>query len=125
MTYRHAEDLVELAPAYDIVSTMPYIPRDTMALTMEGSKQFPDRTRLAKFVRQITGKSDKAAQELLDQVRQGVEAALREAADYGRRYPDANRFVARVSEVMNVGISRLTDGLAPTVPVEVEFGPAP
>ena len=55
--YRHAEDQVELRPAYDIVSTMPYSPRDTMALTMEESKEFPDRARLLKFVRQVTGKS--------------------------------------------------------------------
>lgn len=106
--YRHAEDLVELAPAYDIVSTMPYIPGDTMALTMDESKKFPDRARLVRFVRLVTGKSQKAAQELLEQVRQGVEAALQETDDYGRQHADAARFVERLTAVMKAGIARLT-----------------
>lgn len=105
--YRHAEDLVELAPAYDIVSTMPYSPRDTMALTMEGSKEFPDRARLLKFVRLVTGKSQKGAQELLEQVRQGVEVALQHARDYGRQHADAARFVERLTAVMKAGMVRL------------------
>jgi serine/threonine-protein kinase HipA len=108
--YRHAEDQVELAPAYDIVSTMPYIPRDTLALTMDDSKQFPDRTRLLKFVRRVTAKSDKAAQELLEEVRKGVKVAQQHADDYGRQHADAARFVERLSAVMKAGIARLTGG---------------
>lgn len=108
--YRHAEDQVELAPAYDIVSTMPYVPRDTMALTMDDSKQFPDRARLLRFVRHVTGKSAKVAQELLEQVRQGVEVAQQEADDYGRQHADAARFVERFSAVIKAGIVRLSGG---------------
>jgi serine/threonine-protein kinase HipA len=51
--YRHPEDVVELAPAYDLVSTRPYLPRDSLALTMDGSKQFPDRQRMIRFVRHV------------------------------------------------------------------------
>jgi len=108
--YRHAEDQVELAPAYDIVSTMPYIPRDTLALTMDDSKQFPDRTRLRKFVRQVTGKSDKSAQGLLEEVRLGVYVAQQQADDYGRQHADAARFVERLSAVFKAGMTRLTGG---------------
>jgi hypothetical protein len=50
--YRHPDDEVSLAPAYDIVSTLPYMPRDTLALELSGTKAFPDRARLLKFVRQ-------------------------------------------------------------------------
>jgi hypothetical protein len=69
--------------------------------------QFPDRTRLLKFVRQVTGKSDKAAQELLDQVRQGVEVARQHADRYGRKHVDAAQFVERLSAVMKEGMARL------------------
>jgi serine/threonine-protein kinase HipA len=107
LLYRHAEDQVELAPAYDIVSTMPYMPRDIMALTMDDSKQFPDRARLLRFVRHVTGKSDKSAQELLEQVRQGVKVAQQHADDYGSQHADAARFVARLGAVMKAGMMRL------------------
>jgi len=111
--YRHAEDQVELAPAYDIVSTMPYISRDTMALTMDDSKQFPDRARLLKFVRHVTGKTDKAAQELLGEVRLGVEVAQKHADDYRRQHANAARFVERLSAVIKEGMARLTGGPGP------------
>ena len=105
--YRHPEDEVALAPAYDIVSTGPYIPDDTLALEMSGTKKFPDRVRLLKFVRQVTGKTDKAARQLLEQVGIGIDVALQLAADYGRQHADAAGFVERISEVMRAGSMRL------------------
>lgn len=105
--YKHPEDEVSLAPAYDIVSTLPYIPKDSLALEMSGTKQFPDRARLLKFVRQVTGKTEKAAQQLLDQVGTGIDVALQHAADYGRQHADAAGFVERVSAVMRAGLERL------------------
>jgi serine/threonine-protein kinase HipA len=105
--YRHPEDEVTLAPAYDIVSTLPYTPKDTLALELSDSKEFPDRTRLLKFVRQVTGKTGKAAQKLLDQAAVGVDVALRHAAAYGREHRDAAEFVRRISAVMTAGKDRL------------------
>jgi Uncharacterized protein related to capsule biosynthesis enzymes len=105
--YQHPEDEVALAPAYDIVSTLPYVPKDTLALEMSGSKEFPHRARLLKFVRQVTGKTEKAAQQLLDQAGGGVDVALQHAADYGRQHADAAGFVERISAVMHAGLKRL------------------
>jgi len=105
--YRHPEDEVTLAPAYDIVSTLPYTPKDTLALELSNSKEFPDRTRLLRFVRQVTGKTGKAAQKLLDQAAVGVDVALQHAAAYGREHRDAAEFVQRISAVMTAGKHRL------------------
>jgi serine/threonine-protein kinase HipA len=105
--YRHAEAQVQLAPAYDLISTLLYIPRDSLALTLEGSKEFPQRTRLLKFVRHVTGKTEKAATKLLDQVRDGVRAALSLATKYGRENKGTSRFVERITAVMNEGLARL------------------
>jgi serine/threonine-protein kinase HipA len=119
--YKHTEDVVGLAPAYDIISTVPYVRRDSLALTMDGSKRFPDRTRLVRFVRHVTGKSDQAAQHLLDEVRQGADMALEHAVEYCRRYADAAAFVERLCDVVKAGIARLTDGRAPTALVEIDL----
>lgn len=105
--YRHPEDEVTLAPAYDIVSTLPYLPKDTLALELCGSKQFPDRARLLQFVRQVTGKTSKAAQQLLEQAAGGVDAALRYAHEYGRRHHNATQFVERITAVLRAGKNRL------------------
>jgi serine/threonine-protein kinase HipA len=107
--YRHAEDRVELAPAYDMVSTVPYLSRDSLALTMDGSKEFPDRARLVKFIRTVTGaRSERAANQLLEQVKTGVDECMKQAAAYGRKNRDAGPFVERLRETLKAGLQRLT-----------------
>jgi serine/threonine-protein kinase HipA len=105
--YRHAEATVELAPAYDIVSTQPYLPKDTLALTLGESKEFPSAARLRKFVRQVTGKTEKAAARVLERVRVGVEAAIAQAKDHAKRRREAKGFVERLVAVMRAGVERL------------------
>jgi serine/threonine-protein kinase HipA len=105
--YRHAEAKVELAPAYDIVSTQPYLPKDTLALTLGESKEFPSGARLRRFVRQVTGKTEKAAARVLEQVGVGVAAATSQAKDYAKRRREAKGFVERLVAVMRAGVERL------------------
>jgi serine/threonine-protein kinase HipA len=105
--YRHAEDEVRFAPAYDVVSTRVYLPRDTLALTLDGSKEFPDRTRLKKFVRGVTGKTEKAAGEVLEQVKNGVLEAISQATAYAKKNRDAGQFAERIVGVMRAGLDRL------------------
>jgi len=105
--YRHAEDVVAIAPAYDLVSTQVYLPKDSLALTLQASKEFPSRSRLIAFVRQVTGKTEKAATLLLEQVRAGAEAAISQAEKYARRHKDANAFIERLTNVMRAGVERL------------------
>lgn len=46
-----ADDDARLSPVYDLVCTVVWIPRDTLALGLYGSKAWPDRRRLEKFGR--------------------------------------------------------------------------
>jgi serine/threonine-protein kinase HipA len=105
--YRHAEDRVELAPAYDIVSTQPYLPKDSLALALDGSKEFPRHARLIKFVRHVTGKTQRAATRVLEQCRTGADTAIAQARKYGKRHKDAKPFVERLIGVIQAGIERL------------------
>jgi serine/threonine-protein kinase HipA len=47
--YSDVQGRAELAPVYDLITTTAYIPGDTMALTLEGSKKWPDRRKLIKL----------------------------------------------------------------------------
>lgn len=38
-----------LAPVYDLVSTLPYLPKDAMALTLNGTTDWPDRKALIRL----------------------------------------------------------------------------
>jgi len=104
--YDDPESQVKFAPAYDLVSTTPYIPKDTLALELGGTKRFPDRKQLIRFVRHVTGASERAASQLLDQVAHGVSAAIAAAKNYAKQHPDAGRFVERLVAAMTRGHER-------------------
>lgn len=114
VAYETPESEVRLAPAYDIVATTPYVPRDTLALTLNSSKAFPERDPLIRFMRGVTSKSRRAVAEMLERVAYGVSVSIAQAQVYGRRYADARPFSDRLVEVMKRGLHRL--GLSP-VPV--------
>jgi serine/threonine-protein kinase HipA len=107
VVYANPEGEVHLAPAYDIVSTTPYLPQDTLALTLGGSKRFPAREALLKFIREVTGPSARAATALLDQVAHGVNVAIAEAGQYAKEHRNASRFAERLTEVLTRGLDRL------------------
>lgn len=47
--YDDAAGEVTLAPTFDVITTTPYLPQDCLALTLEGTKRWPDAKRLEKF----------------------------------------------------------------------------
>ena len=107
VTYETPEREVRLAPAYDLISTTPYIPRDTLALRLDDSKAFPRREQLIRFMRFVTSRTQRAALELLDRVAYGVSVSIAQAADYGRKHTQARTFANRLTEAMKRGLERL------------------
>jgi len=107
LIYRNPQEPIRLAPAYDLVSTTPYIPRDTLALTLNGTKQFPDRDQLIRFIRTVTGKTQPSAIQLLEQVALGVAAAIQEAKTYGKQHRIARAFSERLVATLSRGLTRL------------------
>lgn len=58
----------KLAPIFDIVSTVPYIPNDTMALSLTGSKRWPKWKVLQQFAKQHCGLNSKTTTQAVDEV---------------------------------------------------------
>lgn len=70
----------KLAPTFDVVTTKVYIPHDIMALTMAGSKKWPDRKKLITFAVDHCGFQTRQAIRILEEVKQGVMKARQELA---------------------------------------------
>ena len=66
----------DLSPAYDLVSTIPYIPNDALALGFGGSKSFSgiDRDRIEKFARVARIPFQTALDQCRDTVEETKEA---------------------------------------------------
>ncbi|MDD5393576.1 MAG: type II toxin-antitoxin system HipA family toxin [Thiothrix sp.] len=105
--YDDPEGEVQFAPAFDIVSTTPYIPNDTLALLFGGSKSFPERKALLIFARQFCNINERRASRLLEWVAHGLEATLPELQAYQRENPAFVAIGERIQAVWKQGIAAI------------------
>ena len=66
----------KLAPIFDVVSTVPYIKNDSMALTLTGSKRWPKWKVLEKFAISHCGLTKKKAGVILEEVYRAAQETL-------------------------------------------------
>lgn len=85
-----------LSPAYDLVSTIQYMPHDTIALNLARSKRFED-VSLASFER-LARKLDLGSADVLPIVQAAVEATLQSWSDIQAGLPLPAEFKRRIEE---------------------------
>jgi len=66
----------QLAPIYDVISTVPYLPNDTMALSLTGSKRWPKWKVLQQFGKQHCALNSKKINQATDEVEQASQLIL-------------------------------------------------
>lgn len=104
--YRNPESDIRLAPAYDIVSTTPYQPRDTLALSLAESKRFPDKVTLVAFGRRACDLPAARVTALLHQVAEGVVKATGMIRVYAKEKPNFETAASRLVSVFERGLGR-------------------
>jgi len=105
--YENPEGEVRLAPAYDIISTTPYLPNDTLALLFGGSKQFPNRKALLTFARQFCNLPERRAAHLLEWVAHGLDATLPQLQAYRQEHPEFDEIGSRMQQIWKQGIAEI------------------
>ena len=83
-----------LSPAYDLVSTIQYMPNDTLALNLSKSKRFED-VSLASFER-LARKLDLSTEEVVPVVKRAVEATFQSWRDHHASWPLSTEFKQRI-----------------------------
>lgn len=73
---------VRLAPAFDLITTTAYLPRDHMALMLAGSKNWPKHKLLYNFGRIACGLGELQIAHLLERVADGVSKAAAELREH-------------------------------------------
>lgn len=105
--YDDPESDIRLAPAFDIVSTTPYIPNDTLALLFGGSKTFPEHKALLAFARQFCNINERRGKHLLQWVAHGLEATLPDLQAYQQQHPDFASIGAQMQTIWKQAIADL------------------
>ncbi len=71
-----------LAPIYDLVSTQPYLPKDPMALTLNGSTNWPDRKALTLLGQTRCDLSSQTIKRVLDETADALSKIAPNVATY-------------------------------------------
>lgn len=114
IVYEDVNGASRLAPVYDIVNTTAYIPPDLMALSLEGSKRWPDRPKLIRLGQVRCGLSMPRIEAILE----ATADALAETAPAMARYFKQSEFETgeRIRDAWESGIRDtlgLSRGLTP------------
>ncbi len=103
--YDDATGPVSLAPTYDVVTTQVYIPKDSLALMLEGSKRWPESKKLQRFGVQRCRLTPQAAQAIIVEVREAVATAA-ERLD-SKAVPGSVEIVERMRIAWREGVASL------------------
>ncbi len=108
MTYDDATGLVTFAPTFDVITTTAYLPNDSLALTLDGTKRWPDAKRLVKFGLRHCGLTPPGAKSILAEVAAAVAGVSPDIAQFSDLDPDAQATPARMKSAWAQGVAALT-----------------
>jgi serine/threonine-protein kinase HipA len=87
IVYDHVEGDVRLAPVYDLVTTSVYLPKDTLALTLNGTTKWPAAKDLQRLGEMQMGGSPAQIREILERVGAAISATTEEIRAYIHGHP--------------------------------------
>lgn len=82
LTYDKVNGPSRLAPVYDLVTTTAYLPKDAMALTLEGSTRWPDARRLMRLGQLRADLSPASVRQIFEATADAMSDAWKPAAAY-------------------------------------------
>lgn len=71
----------QLAPTFDLITTTAYLPHDSMALLLRGSKRWPNRAELQDFATKACALTAREAEVALSEIESGIVLARGELQD--------------------------------------------
>jgi serine/threonine-protein kinase HipA len=93
-----------LAPIYDLVSTQPYLPKDPMALTLNGSTNWPDRKALTLLGQTRCDLSSQTIKRVLEETADALSKIAPDVATYFKNTATQRDVGDRLLAAWNAGI---------------------
>jgi serine/threonine-protein kinase HipA len=77
-----------LAPVYDLVTTAVYMPKDSMALTLNGSTRWPIAKELQRLGETRAGGTPAQIRNILDRIAEAIQSTSADLRVYMKEHPD-------------------------------------
>ena len=88
MVYDDVLGEARLAPVYDLVTTSVYLPKDSLALTLNGSTKWPSAKELRKVGETQVGATPAKVRSILERIDDAMQETAKEVRSYIKRHPE-------------------------------------
>ncbi len=103
--YEDANKPVRFAPAYDIVTTTPYIKGDSLALTLDGSKSFPKAKKLVNFAKLQCNLQPAKTAAILEEVAEAIVKTMTDLRQHIKDHPGFEKVGVAMIREWNGGLN--------------------
>jgi serine/threonine-protein kinase HipA len=94
-----------LAPVYDLVTTTAYLPKDSMALTLNGSTRWPSAKELRRLGETRAGGMPSRVRQILEHIREAVLSTSTEVCAYIKDHPEFAEIGERMLHEWKIGLA--------------------
>ena len=95
-----------LAPAYDLVTTAVYLPKDSMALTLNGSTRWPSAKELARLGETRLGDTPSKVKQTLARIADAVSQTAADVRSYIKQHSDFAEIGERLLREWDKGLEQ-------------------
>ena len=103
IVYDYVLGEARLAPAYDLVTTAVYLPKDSMALTLNGSTRWPTAKELCRFGETRMGGTPSKIKKILESIADGISQTAGEVRSYIKHHSEFGEIGVRMIEEWEKG----------------------
>jgi len=105
IVYDDVAEEARLAPVYDLVTTSVYIPKDKLALTLNGSTGWPTARELRKFGETRAGGTPAKIRQILERIAEGIQETRIELGAYIEEHPEFAEIGERMLREWEIGVN--------------------
>jgi serine/threonine-protein kinase HipA len=109
MVYDDVQGEARLAPVYDLVTTSVYLPKDSLALTLNGSTKWPSAKELRKLGETRAGATPAKSRQILERVAEALLQTKPEVQAYMKEHPEFADIGQRMLQIWEAGVTALTN----------------
>ena len=103
IVYDEVQGEARLAPVYDLVTTAIYLPKDSLALTLNGTTQWPDHKALRRLGETRMGGTPAKVRHIIERVLGALAQTETEIRSYIRTHPEFHEIGERMLEEWKKG----------------------
>jgi serine/threonine-protein kinase HipA len=105
IVYDDVQGEARLAPVYDLVTTSVYLPKENLALTLNGSTRWPTAKELRKLGETRAGTSPAKVRQILERVAEAIQETTREVHSYTKEHAQFTDIGQRMLQEWESGVN--------------------